>query len=385
MFSFLKRHRKKNKEHEEFQSVGEAVVSRPKKQYEAVEICEQMIDTSRELENIRDEYRLVTNYLNDIQILEELPEEDRNHLIETANNIVSLTAVRDELLVTKNRISESQFAQIQEEEDTLPASIKRLEANETYLSTIERDLHTLEGEKLSWEIEKRDLRRESRQLRKISVWLLVFFATLVVLYFILTFAMEMSLQLPMLIITFLVAVSGAYILFRYQDCQRDIKQCDVNINHAITLENHVKIKYVNIKNAVDYALEKYHISNSKELIYNYEQYQETVREQRKFREANDDLSYYSEKLIGQLRAYHLYDARVWINYPHAICDKREMVEVKHNLIVRRQKLRQRMEFNVDNLNQMKDRAYESLDEKDKNYFQINQIIKRLEEINQSAL
>lgn len=38
-----------------------------------------------------------------------------------------------------------------------------------------------------------------------------------------------------------------------------------------------------------------------------------------------------------------------MNQSYALVDKKEMVEVKHNLIVRRQKLRSRIEVNVLNV------------------------------------
>jgi len=386
MFSFLKRFKSKKqntKEVEEEQNHN--YMKKVGRQHVAVELCEQMIDTSRELENVRDEYRVVSSYLNDIQILEDLPPNERAKLIDTATHINNLNRVRDELLETRNRISDSQFAQFQEAEEELTRSIKRLESNETYLSAIERDLHTLEGEKLSWTIDKKDAKHEMKQLKRLVIWLLVLFATLIGVYVVLTFAFGLNVTLPLFIAMFVVATLGGFCTIRYQDCQREVKQCDVNINHAITLENRVKIKYVNIKNAVDYTCEKYHVKNSRELLYFYEQYLEAVKERKKFREANDDLTYYSEKLVNQLQEYQLYDARVWINYPYAICDKKEMVELKHNLIVRRQKLRNRLEYNVNALNSMKDRALASLDEDSAYRDQILMIIKRLEQYNQGAI
>ena len=91
----------------------------------------------------------------------------------------------------------------------------------------------------------------------------------------------------------------------------------MNRNHAISLENHVKIKYVNIKNAVDYTCEKYHARNSQELEYVFEQYQDEAREKEKFRKTSDDLDYYSKSLIQYLMRLRMYAARVWINHPIA--------------------------------------------------------------------
>ena len=47
-----------------------------------------------------------------------------------------------------------------------------------------------------------------------------------------------------------------------------------------------------------------------------------------------------------LKRYRLYDASVWVNQSSALVEKKEMVEVKHNLVVRRQKLRSRIEYSA---------------------------------------
>ena len=103
-----------------------------------------------------------------------------------------------------------------------------------------------------------------------------------------------------------------------------------------------------MKNLI-YACEKYHVKNSYELNYIWEQYLNEVREREKFKKTNEDLEYFNDKLVRLLKRYRLYDAQVWLNQSSALVDKNEMVEVKHNLIVRRQKLRSRIEYNNKNI------------------------------------
>jgi hypothetical protein len=125
------------------------------------------------------------------------------------------------------------------------------------------------------------------------------------------------------------------------------EQAGVNANHAISLLNKTKIKYVNITNAVDYAHEKYHVHNARELEYQWEQYQEAVRERERMSLANQDLDYYNRKLVKELKKYQLYDADVWVDQPLALVNPSEMSELKHNLLVRRQKIRARLQYNAD--------------------------------------
>ena len=58
------------------------------------------------------------------------------------------------------------------------------------------------------------------------------------------------------------------------------------------------------------------------------------------------MNYHSEKLIRLLRGFYIRDAEVWIHQTIALLEPKEMVEIRHRLNVRRQKLRERMEYNM---------------------------------------
>lgn len=352
-------------------------------QYDVVDLCEQMIDISRELEDTRSEYQLVTNYLNDIQVIENLTKEEKAPLIDYATRVTNLEKERSEFLKTEKRLSETQFAQLQAEEDELPGIIKRLQANETYLDTIKKDMSYLEGEKLQWSMQRSEGRAQVRLMRKFSVYLLVIYATLSALFLILGIATGHSSKVPMLVGTALAAVLGVFILVRYQDAARDIRQAEVNKNRAVTLENRVKIKYVNIKNAVDYACEKYHTKGSRDLTHLYDLYLEEMQERERQRQNNDRLEENTRALISYLQERHLYDPQVWENHAIAIIDPREMVELKHDLITRRQKLRERIEYNINTLSDMKKEILGNMDQLGANGPYVWDILRKLEDISAS--
>ena len=109
-------------------------LSEPKKnEYYVVNLCEQMIDASKEYESAKKEYDLVTNYLSDIQMIEDFPEDERKELNEIAGKIYNLTRERNEFLQTENKISDAQFLQMQEVEDEMPAALNRFKKNEDWL------------------------------------------------------------------------------------------------------------------------------------------------------------------------------------------------------------------------------------------------------------
>ena len=169
-------------------------------------------------------------------------------------------------------------------------------------------------------------------------------------------------------------------MIRYQDCAREIKKSDNRRNRAIILENRVKLKYVNTKNAVDYACERFHVKNSYELTYIYEQYLEAVKQRERFRTNNDQLEYYNKELLYMLQKQMLYDAKVWLNYVSAIIDPREMVELKHELITRRQKLRARIEYNSNVKKNKKKELLKSKERSEEPAAQIDQIISKIDQL-----
>ena len=345
-----------------------------------INICEQMIDISREMDDVRREYDIVTAYLNDIQIVEGLEGEQKAQLIEISTQVSKLINTRNEYLNAGKKISDETFNQMQELENEVPAIIRRLKDNEAYLDTIKRDLNRLAAEKIEWNVLRHERQEEQESLRKMSKIVLVVFGIMAVFVAGVSIIMEWE-ALPMFILAFMATLAATYILIRMQECAKDIKQCDVNQNYAIVLENRVKIKYVNTKNAVDYTCNRFHVNNSRELTYNYEQYQEVCKEREKLKNVNEDLDYFNNRLVRILRGLNLYDAKIWLNYANAVIDPKEMVELKHEYFTRRQSLRNRIEYNLNAITDMRtevDKYIEKMGDKSE---QVRAILMKVEELN----
>ena len=112
-----------------------------------VDLCKQMIQASKDIEDSKSEYQLVTNYLTDIQILEDLTDAERKPILECATQVAKLEKQRTDFLKTKRRLTDTQFAQMQEEEENLPGVIRRLKANEADLDAIKRNMAYLEAQR----------------------------------------------------------------------------------------------------------------------------------------------------------------------------------------------------------------------------------------------
>ena len=327
-----------------------------------VDLCKQMIQASKDMEDSKSEYQLVTNYLTDIQILENLTDAERKPILECATQVAKLEKQRTDFLKTKRRLTDTQFAQMQEEEENLPGVIRRLKANEADLDAIKRNMAYLEGKKLEWSMQRSDSAKVQKVTRTAACYLLAVFITLFAFVGILSWYLNRDLQLVFTIMGFAAVGAGAFILIRYQDSTREIRQADVNRNQAITLENRVKIRYVNTKNAVDFICEKYHVRNGKELEYIWECYMDAVKQKEKFEQNSDDIDYFNNRMIRELSAYRLYDSRVWIPQAAALIDHKEMVEITHNLVMRRQKLRSRMEYNAGILKEQRTEVAKFMEE-----------------------
>lgn len=349
MWLFKRRKKKKNIEAILEQVTDDVLSPQDKKdekkvQHYILEHCEQLIESAKDLEQQKSEYRIVTSYLKDIQVIEELSEKEQNLLKDTASNIITLNQSREDYLQTTKKLTDTQYAQMQQNEEDITTAIRTLQANEKYQSAVKRDMQYLEGEKTEWIYYRQELANEQGLLRRLAFALFGVLLMLLSVILVLQVGFEMDTKLLLMILIAAGAVGGAAILLRMQKNTTEMKKAEINTNHAISLLNKTKIKYVHATNAVDYACEKYHVRNSYELNYLWEQYMEAKREQEKFERTSDDLEYFQGKLVRMLRRYELYDARVWVTQTHALIDKREMVEIKHDLLERRQKLRERIEY-----------------------------------------
>lgn len=337
-----------------------AKASEPRVKENVVSLCEQMAGFTKEMDSMKQEYRLVTSYLNDIQIIEGLSEEEKEPILSSAREIMKSKMARAEYFKLDKKLADVQFMQMSEQEEEVPGAIERLKHNEEFLGKIERDLRYLDGEKLHQSIRKKDYEKDQKSLRILAI--LAAIASLGALAIIRFFSVELGDLINLTYLTVLACICLVYVLIfvHHSNCTSEIKRSHINMNYAISLENHAKIRYVHTKNAVDYVCEKYHVNNSKELEYIFKCYQEAVREQQKFEAANLELEFYNKELIKQLSSLWLYDAKSWLNHADALVDAREMVELKHKLLERRKRIRGRLEEIQKSIDEIKSEVQDTL-------------------------
>lgn len=308
-----------------------------------IECLEQIIDISKVREEELEEYQVVNSYLEDIQILEDMPEEERGKINDAASNVVQLNAARTEFLNSAKKISDAQFALLEQKEKEVPAAIKRLSANEKYQETIKRDMKYLEREKSEWKFQKEYLSHQKKRLTNLLYVFVGLAVTAAVLLLILQFGFQVKLEYVWMGYVLVTVAAISFLYLKMMKDSSDIAVAERNANRAIQLQNKVKLRYVGITNAIDYACEVYHVKSSKELNQDWEYYMDAVRERERYQRTNEDLEYFNGRLVRMLTKYKMYDTQIWVVQAQALIEPKEMVEIKHALITRRQKLRGTME------------------------------------------
>ena len=352
-FGFFKKRRERHRLGMELESIEfpsgieKEIPAAEKNEGSLTEHLEQAMESAREIDESKKEYRVITSYLNDIEIIEDLSDERAEEIRKAAENVNHLNQARDQFLNTSKKISDAQFQMMQQYEDKIPDAIIRFNENEDYQRKVKRDMQYLEGEKQQIELQKEEMRKEQRFLEKLSKILFSAVIVVAVLLFVLYLGFDLDVTYAWIAVITLAFSAAAYILIRLQNIDRAVRQSDININYAIVLLNKAKIKYVNVTNAVDYTREKYHVESARELSSQWDTYIEAVKEQERYRQTNEDLNYYYNRLVSLLKRCQLYDSRIWLEQPQALTDSREMVEIKHNLLMRRKKLRSRISYNLE--------------------------------------
>lgn len=308
---------------------------------------EKMKDATKELENLNFEYNTVTSYLKDMEEIEALPEEEAEELKSCAKRVELLQNSRDDYMGRKRRMSDSRYQQIERMLDEIEEGCSRLKEAEAYQDLIKKDLNRLEGEKHAYYYRKNELTSAIADTRGMAVICVTALGLCFALLLGLQFLLEMDTKVGYLITAGVAALAITLIYVKHTEAKRDLQRVELSINKIILLQNRVKIRYVNNTNLLDYLYLKYDVTSAEELEKAWNLYFQEKEEREKCRRAEIDLDYTQQELIKILRRYQIKDPAIWLHQTEAILDRKEMVEIRHGLIIRRQSLRRRMDYNKD--------------------------------------
>ena len=308
---------------------------------------EQIADASKEINLLTGEYSLVTTYLCDIEELEALPSSEKEEVERIARMLTTLEKERQRYFGKKDRMPDSEYYQMRKQENEVEEGIRKLKECEDYAVLIRQDLGKLDGERHAFDYRKHELEIMLGNLRGMAVIFLTALGVCMLMLMVLQFGFGMNSYIGYILAVVAGAVATAVLSFKYTDAQRELKRVGLAINRLIQLQNKVKIRYVNNTNLLEYLYIKYDTDSADKLKKRWENYQQEKEERKQYAEAEAKTEYYQKQLVSQLSKYRISDPARWIHQAAALLDKREMVEIRHSLILRRQALRKQLDYNKE--------------------------------------
>ena len=308
---------------------------------------ERMADATKELENLTFEYEMVTSYLKDMEEIEALPPEESEQLKECAKRVALLQDSKTDFMERPRRITDEKYQHIERIVDEVEEGYQKLSETEEYQELIRKDLSRLDGEKHAYSYRKNEVMHIIVDTRGMAVICVVALILCVLLLLFLQFILDMDTRAGYLVTAAAAALAITLIYIKHVDARRELHRVENGINKIILLQNKVKIRYVNNTNLLDYLYLKYGVSSAQELLDLWENYKIEKEEREKLRKAELDLDYTQRELLQMLKRYQIKDPAIWLHQTEAILDSKEMVEIRHNLIIRRQSLRRRMDYNKE--------------------------------------
>ena len=308
---------------------------------------EGILEADKQCENIKFEYGQVTSYLKDIQILDQAPEEEKKTLKAAAFRIVDLTKERAELQKRKYKITNAQEKALERFEDKVGQDLPKLKEYEDYQIKIKNDLRQLSSEKALLIQDQSQIVRSQKQLKSIGKILTGILVAMGAMLLVLAMLFKVDITVPFVAAAAFAFVVAAIILNESRKNRIDMVITEKKRSRAIALSNRVKIKYVNNVNTVDYMCHKYQVRNGAELEFVYGEYLKAKREWERQKQSSVEL-----QDDGRLSTQEL--ARPGGKRHHDLvqsgrgtgANPKEMVEVRHDLRVRRQKLREQVDYNT---------------------------------------
>ena len=307
---------------------------------------EQAAEASRELKHLNFEYGRVNSYLKDIEEIEALPEEERNVLNGMVRRMQALSQEREQYHGKKNRMKDADYHRLLQQESEVQEGIKKLKECENYGNLVKQDLQRLDRERNAYTYRKAELENMMNNFRGMAVIFLTALIACVVMLMVLQYAFSMNTLVGYVISTAAAAVAITVLWVKYTDAGQEKRRVERANNKLIQLQNKVKLRYVNNSNLQEYLCIKYSTDSAASLEKQWKRYCQEKEERKQYAEAEAKLDYYRKQLMNRLSNYQINAPGRWVDQSQALLDKREMVEIRHELILQRQALRKQIEYNT---------------------------------------
>ncbi|MCH5251834.1 MAG: hypothetical protein J1F22_02570 [Lachnospiraceae bacterium] len=343
-----------------------------------------ILEAKRQCGEIKFEYGQVTSYLKDIQLIDQAPAEEKTEMYAAARRIVELTEERLHLQRQKYKMTDAQKRAMENYEPTVREDIQKLLEYEDYQVKIKNDLRQLSSEKSLLLADKRDIIRGQRTLKTIGKCLAAILIALGTMLLALAFCFKVDITFPFVATVAFGFVIAAIILNEARKNRIDMVITEKKCNRAIFLTNRVKIKYVNNVRTLDYLYQKYQVRNATELDFVYGQYRKAKREWARQRESTIQINENNQILMQELQRLGVKDRDIWFAQAKALIEPKEMVEVRHDLNVRRQKLREQLDYNTGVMEECLEEMEKIRDKKPEYAVEVERILSQEMKVNEAG-
>ncbi|MCM1326590.1 MAG: hypothetical protein NC094_05080 [Bacteroidales bacterium] len=312
-----------------------------------VNCLEQIAEATKEMNLLTGEYGRVTSYLTDIEEVESLPDKEKEELERIAHKLSGLEQEVQRYRGRENRMSDAEYYKMRGQEAEVETGIGKLRESERYAGLIKRDLRKLDSERQAYEYRRTELRTMLINLRGMATIFLTALVICVLMLLVLQFAFEMDVMVGYFLSVGAAAIAITVLCVKFMDGEREVTRVEKAINRLIQLQNTVKIRYVNNSQLLEYLYIKYNTDSADKLQKLWDNYQQEKEERKQYAEAEAKKEYYQKELMSKLSNYRIETPERFMNQSAALCDKREMVEIRHELILQRQALRKQLDYNND--------------------------------------
>lgn len=316
--------------------------------------CEIMEEAAGYIESVKSEYEAVTEDFNDIQLIDEAPEDIKNKIVSCAEIVDNMMVDRRILKSSEHKLSNAAYRRLETFEDEIPSGIRFIHAQEEYYDSVKQDLRILEAEKMNLRLESRMLVKRQLKIRTLAKTAFIALVIVFVIFIISMMIVESDSDTALfIIVSLLAAILSVGMVAILKLTERNVLITEIKLNKTIGLLNKIKIKYINVSNTLDYEYSKFGVKSAYELEKKFKLYKEMKEEQNRMLDMTSSLNSAESDLENILKKLGVYDTHVWFGRVKALINPKEMVEVRHELNTRRYKLRQQIEYNEKRIEEAK--------------------------------
>lgn len=240
-------------------------------------------------EQLTPKYEAVVEQLALVQKIEDIPKDDLKEL-ENIAKIYSETILEKETFKNILKGQNTTGNYLEKYKDDIDTAIQQMEEHEENLSIIKNDLYHLEGEKA--EISYKN-NRALKALSFVKIMLITAICVTSIVTLILAtlfFVYSTDVFVPSLIMIVSVSFVGLWLFVFRRYLIFELKKNQKLQKREVELTNKIKIKYVNVKQFLDYEYKKYQVNSSEMLKIRWENYQKNAKNEAKYKRISSNIA-----------------------------------------------------------------------------------------------